>query len=103
MLDGVAVSVVFPPGVLAFFLTTLVVTVGVSIAGTFFIHRRMTRKLHTWLSAPDDVVVYEALCGQVPFPRGSSEAMLVSKNTKEPIPLDQQDLTGSPDVGSGLL
>jgi formylglycine-generating enzyme required for sulfatase activity len=36
------------------------------------------------------VVIYEALCGQVPFPRGSSEAMLVSKNTKEPIPLDQQ-------------
>ncbi len=33
------------------------------------------------------VVVYEALCGEVPFERGSSEAMLVAKNTQPPTPL----------------
>lgn len=30
------------------------------------------------------VVVYEALSGELPFPRGSSEAMLVAKNTQDP-------------------
>jgi serine/threonine-protein kinase len=36
------------------------------------------------------VVVYEALCGQVPFERGSSEAVLVAKNTQPPTPLDSR-------------
>jgi formylglycine-generating enzyme required for sulfatase activity len=36
------------------------------------------------------VVVYEALCGQVPFERGSSEAMLVAKNTQPPAPLSEK-------------
>jgi formylglycine-generating enzyme required for sulfatase activity len=35
------------------------------------------------------VVVYEALSGQLPFPRASPEAMLVAKNTQRPTPLDQ--------------
>lgn len=36
------------------------------------------------------VVVYEALCGDVPFERGSAEAMLVAKNTQPPTPLDEK-------------
>ncbi len=36
------------------------------------------------------VVVYEALSGTLPFDRGSSEAMLVAKNTQPPVPLDQK-------------
>ncbi len=35
------------------------------------------------------VVVYEALSGQLPFPRASSEAMLVAKNTQQPTPLSE--------------
>jgi serine/threonine-protein kinase len=41
------------------------------------------------------VVVYEALCGQVPFERASSEAMLVAKNTQPPAPLDEK-ISGLP-------
>jgi len=35
------------------------------------------------------VVVYQALSGQLPFERGSSEAILVAKNTQPPCSLDQ--------------
>ncbi len=44
------------------------------------------------------VVVYEALCGDVPFPRGSSEAMLVAKNTQPPTPLAER----APELPTGL-
>jgi len=36
------------------------------------------------------VVVYQTLSGQLPFERGSSEAILVAKNTQPPRPLDEQ-------------
>jgi serine/threonine protein kinase len=35
------------------------------------------------------VVVYEALSGQLPFPRASAEAILVAKNTQQPTPLSE--------------
>lgn len=52
----ITLSVEFPPGVLAFFLTTLVVGVTLSIAATYAVHRRLTRTLRAWLVKPEDVV-----------------------------------------------
>jgi class 3 adenylate cyclase len=52
----ITLSVEFPPGLLAFFLVTLAAGVGLSIAATYAVHRRLTRALRAWLAQPDDVV-----------------------------------------------
>ncbi|MCX4241380.1 adenylate/guanylate cyclase domain-containing protein [Paraliomyxa miuraensis] len=52
----ITLSVVFPPGVLAFFLAGLGVLVGLSIGVTYLLHRRLTRALRAWLQDPDDMV-----------------------------------------------
>ena len=52
----ITLSVVFPPGVLAFFLSTLVLAVVLSIGATFMVHRRLSRALRAWLRRPDDTV-----------------------------------------------
>ncbi len=44
------------------------------------------------------VVVYEALTGQLPFRRASSEAILVAKNTQAPAPITQH----APDLAPGI-
>lgn len=52
----ITLSVELPPGILAFFLFTLTLSVGLSIAGTFALHRRITRVLRAWLVRPEDSV-----------------------------------------------
>lgn len=52
----ITLSVVFPPGVLGFFLAGLVVAVGLSIGVTYLLHRRLTRTLRQWLVRPDELV-----------------------------------------------
>jgi class 3 adenylate cyclase len=52
----ITLSVDLPGPVLAFFLLTLVLGVGLSIGATYVLHRRLTRNLRVWLSQPEDAV-----------------------------------------------
>ena len=52
----ITLSVELPPGILAFFLFTLTLSVGLSIAATYALHLRITRVLRSWLTQPEDSV-----------------------------------------------
>lgn len=52
----ITLAVELPPQVMAFFLTALGLGVGLSIAGTYAVHRRLTAALRAWLEHPEDAV-----------------------------------------------
>ncbi|MEZ4382286.1 MAG: adenylate/guanylate cyclase domain-containing protein [Nannocystaceae bacterium] len=56
----ITLSVVFPPGILSFFLAALVVAVGLSVGVCYMTHRRLTRRLRAWLAEPGDDVDHGA-------------------------------------------
>lgn len=56
----ITLSVVFPPGALAFFLSALSVAVAMSIGFSFVMHLRLTKHLRSWLADPEGGVDREA-------------------------------------------
>lgn len=56
----ITLSVVFPPGALAFFLSALSGAVAVSIGFCFMMHLRLTKHLRSWLADPEGGVDREA-------------------------------------------
>lgn len=56
----ITLSVVFPEGILAFFLVALAVAVALSIVVCLLTHLRLTRRLRAWLADPGDDVDHGA-------------------------------------------
>jgi class 3 adenylate cyclase len=56
----ITLSVVFPDGILAFFLAALAVAVALSIVVCLLTHLRLTRRLRAWLADPGDDVDHGA-------------------------------------------